>query len=879
MQTIARFFFSFLFLTCIFGAKVQAQLFSQGASGMNTWNACGYDLQGYRYLGGMQRYYVGNSFVLQKQDPVGNPLWTKVDGGIAGTMSNGSKIVDLLIAPNGDVFVLASIGSGASLNGSIITTNGTDDYFLLKYSNSGTFLWSQQINTASSWSIMHGLDALSNGNIVVGGYFDATMIVGGATYTPNGKTPCKIVFNAATGSPTVSTLGSNTSLTAFAVDASDNFIFTGYVSGQGIIIRKISPANTTLWTASGTAYGQFVSMDTDPAGNVYATGFFNSSQWAFGGVGLTCTSAYDDVMACKVDASGALVWHKGYGGFGADQSKNIRCDAAGNVYVGGFFEGGSANFPPLASTGFGSYDIFVAQLSTTNGDALWVNHGGNSNADIFLDMSIHPISQSPTFVGVSTFFSGAVNFGSLAFSDTSHVGYWVDILPNACKSAGNVFRDQDASGSQTAGDLPFANVIVQASPTNFSALSGLSGEYGIYTNTGNYSINIPYPPLYHTATTAASLNSNFTALGQANAGLNFGFAPVPNMNDLRVTLVPTNYGARVAMIEGYNLTYENIGTTTQNNVVLTFKMPQGVSYFSATPMPASASINDSVTWNIGTLVPGQVGFVQVYANIAMMGIGLPLDFQGKIAPIAGDQTPNDNISAVTQLTANSWDPNDKRVSHEVITPNAVAAGQWLTYTVRFQNTGNAPAFNIYIADTLSDKLDIASLQILAVSHNYSLRITGAGNLRFDFPNINLPDSGSNEIGSHGFVTYRVRVKNSLSLGDKVYNTAFIYFDFNPPIITNTTTTLVAETTGITPAANAEWVRIFPNPAQHSVVLRNAGQQAFSFSLWNMTGQKVLETQGEGAEQRVSLEGLPAGVYGYLFRDAAGNTQTGSLVKE
>jgi len=50
----------------------------------------------------------------------------------------------------------------------------------------------------------------------------------------------------------------------------------------------------------------------------------------------------------------------------------------------------------------------------------------------------------------------------------------------------------------------------------------------------------------------------------------------------------------------------------------------------------------------------------------------------------------------------------------------------------------------------------------------------------------LPDSGANWIESNGHVSYRILINNDLEEETPVENTAAIFFDLNPPIITNTT---------------------------------------------------------------------------------------------
>ena len=71
-----------------------------------------------------------------------------------------------------------------------------------------------------------------------------------------------------------------------------------------------------------------------------------------------------------------------------------------------------------------------------------------------------------------------------------------------------------------------------------------------------------------------------------------------------------------------------------------------------------------------------------------------------------------------------------------------------------------------------------------------MQVYNDGLVKFNFPHINLPDSNSNEAASHGYVQYKIRAKDSLAIGSTIENTANIFFDFNPPIITNTTNNTV-----------------------------------------------------------------------------------------
>ncbi len=149
---------------------------------------------------------------------------------------------------------------------------------------------------------------------------------------------------------------------------------------------------------------------------------------------------------------------------------------------------------------------------------------------------------------------------------------------------------------------------------------------------------------------------------------------------------------------------------------------------------------------------------------------------------AVDNNPaNDTITQCFKVVG-SYDPNEK----EVYPAGDIEATQkWLTYTIQFQNTGTDTAIHIYLTDTLSQYIDENSFQLLAYSHQPTVYIKQKA-VQFNFPNINLPDSNINEPLSHGYVQYKVKLKDSLAIGTNISNTAFIYFDFNAPVVTNTT---------------------------------------------------------------------------------------------
>ena len=147
---------------------------------------------------------------------------------------------------------------------------------------------------------------------------------------------------------------------------------------------------------------------------------------------------------------------------------------------------------------------------------------------------------------------------------------------------------------------------------------------------------------------------------------------------------------------------------------------------------------------------------------------------------ASDSNPLNNSLTYCFTVDNSFDPNFK----EVYPRNWHGPDEWHSYTVHFQNTGTAPAQHVRVIDTLDANLDWSSFQLLAYSHDNLTQVLQDGVVHFNFPNINLPDSTSDEPNSHGWIQYRIKTKADITAGTTIHNTASIYFDFNTPVVTN-----------------------------------------------------------------------------------------------
>lgn len=148
------------------------------------------------------------------------------------------------------------------------------------------------------------------------------------------------------------------------------------------------------------------------------------------------------------------------------------------------------------------------------------------------------------------------------------------------------------------------------------------------------------------------------------------------------------------------------------------------------------------------------------------------------------------VSFILAIT-DAFSQNEKSEIHSgQFTTSQIVAGEFLEYTIRFQNTGRDTASNLIITDTLDDKLDWNTFRMIATSHNFQLTINNQYKCNWTFSNIKLVDSNRNQPLSRGFLTYIIKPKSSLVVGDTIRNSASIFFDNEFPFQTNTEKTAI-----------------------------------------------------------------------------------------
>jgi uncharacterized repeat protein (TIGR01451 family) len=299
-----------------------------------------------------------------------------------------------------------------------------------------------------------------------------------------------------------------------------------------------------------------------------------------------------------------------------------------------------------------------------------------------------------------------------------------------------------------------------------------------------------------------------------------------------------------------------VGTEIISNVNVKFLKPSQLSNLSALPT-ANTFSGDTLIWNFTSLNPFQQGDIVITDSVfANAQLGDTANAYAWIEPLAADTTPQNNSSTSSNIIRGSFDPNDKSVSPEVVLPNTTG---YLEYIIRFQNTGTDTAFAVMVIDTLSSLLNVSSMEMISSSHSYDLWIEN-GVAKWNFINILLPDSNTNELASHGFVKFKIKPLPGLMVTDSIPNAATIYFDYNSAVTTNTIVVNVLNTTQVNELQEME-LQVFPNPVHQTVHFTNSNKKPLGrVELFNMDG-KLIETKNISTSAfDWQVEQLPNGIY-------------------
>jgi hypothetical protein len=433
--------------------------------------------------------------------------------------------------------------------------------------------------------------------------------------------------------------------------------------------------------------------------------------------------------------------------------------------------------------------------------------------------------------------------------------------------------------------VPYATVhLVSSGGTTYNATTSVNGTYCYTLPSGTYTITVQLPAAYVGASAApAAINLTANA-GQSYANNNFAVHLGSSVGNLCVSVSPS---ATISpgMYASYYIYVSNLGSQPMFGTVQMFYDPLLVFQYSSPVQLSHDAVNKILTFNLTTLLPGAQRSYYVRFNTPVSAVlNTPVFTEVNVLADASliENELACNTDTLHQLVLSSWDPNNKVVDPVGAGTNGGILGDGpLHYTINFQNTGNAPAVNVILTDVIDEDLDISTLQMQAASHDYNMTFDDSRMVIWQFANIMLPDSFNNEPESHGFVSYTIYPLTGLDDGTQITNEANIYFDFNAPVLTNTTLNTIDYKLNLEEMDDNVTITLMPNPfsTYTNIMLEGVTRSDVVLYVYDLTGKRVIEQKASGNIITIMRNNLSAGMYLYQVQQAGKLLGKGKMVAE
>lgn len=424
---------------------------------------------------------------------------------------------------------------------------------------------------------------------------------------------------------------------------------------------------------------------------------------------------------------------------------------------------------------------------------------------------------------------------------------------------GTVRADINGDGICNSNDLVLSNVELQVAINGVNAgsvFTNLEGSYDVYL-AAQEAVTVTLSPVALSGLlTPASVTATYTfTSSQTQTGPDFCFSPTSEtVNNLGLVISTPD-----SIVPGFDfyvvVTALNMGNTVPGNTTALFTYDP--ARFTLVSYDGAASTASGSVY----VVFSNVSFWGSQAHVLMFHAAEPpVNVSGDMASFTAvldynDDNVADNTAVLYKQIVNSFDPNDITV-HQGLQIARTQIGEYLTYTVRFQNTGTFAATNVRIEQQLDANLDWSTFTPLTQSHVAQVTRDGSA-LVYKFNNINLTYSEDDEAASHGYITYKIKPKNTVAVGDYVYGTANIYFDFNEAIVTNTCSTQIVEATSGVHDFDGNSITLYPNPVKDVLNVNLTQGKLLSVSIYDINGRLCLQS---GTATTVKTDGLAPGMY-------------------
>ncbi len=805
-------------------------------------------------------------YFITKMDSSGNLIWAKQFG---SWYEYGGSVPRISIDNLGNVFAVGSYTGSADFDPgagiSILTTSGLpidiEDNFVLKLDNSGNFIWVKALVPAvnSNANRLYSMAIDNLGDIYLTGSFNNTVdfdpgsgvsILQG---NPTSAFICK--FNGSGNFLWANRIGNygsgnfcSTIGTTVLTDQTGNIYVSGYCYGS--IAYNFTPiCNSGSFVLKLDINGTYVSSISLPGYNAQSA-LIDASGNSF----IFTYSSANIFTIIKLDVSGNMLWTKAFDYH--IEAHGAALSQSDNIFLSGAFYG-TVDFDPgigitnLSSTNPNLSDAFILKINN-DGDFLWAKKTGGTSYGMGNEIAV---DASENMYSTGTYnttrdFDPSINIYNLVPGPGPKSAFVCKLKKNICSdlallidtvSGINCSNFGYASGHCVNGLAPY-NYSWNTTPitTNTSVIMPNTGIYALTVSDAN-NCSISSSVIINAPSYMSGVDLNPSIV---SAAFRPGFMNTIFMDAFNDGCVPAT--GKLKLILDPRLIYNY-----------------------STPIPNTIS-GDTLIWSFYNLIYDSTHikpFVSV-TNPTSTAIGDTIVLTTIMTPFYGDTDTLNNIKIYKTKVVNAFDPNEKTVFPSgKCDEGYILNNQLLTYTIRFQNTGNADAIDISILDQLDKNLNPNTVKIIGYSHPVYAELLENDVMKFNFKNINLPDSNSNEPKSHGYLIFEVMQDTNLNNGSKIKNSVGIYFDYNIAVLTNTVINTIVDVISEdcasknTQASYDKPIALFPNPTSKILNIEvDAYNSNSEIMITDVLGRTVFSQKIESAKTVINTDTYNKGIY-------------------
>lgn len=398
-------------------------------------------------------------------------------------------------------------------------------------------------------------------------------------------------------------------------------------------------------------------------------------------------------------------------------------------------------------------------------------------------------------------------------------------------------------------------------------IASANGTYTIYdsnpANLYDFSYKINPENIANYSVSLTNFNDINIPMGSILQTLYFPVTVKQDYKDISITIIPVTEAVAGGSFTN-KIVFTNTGTLMASGTLNFIK--SSIATITNISQTGTTLTDEGFTFNFSNLMPNETRTIDVVMSLPQtINTDDILTSTAVISASSAKSSNGDNVTdSFTNVQKVVTFRNTSGITEahtEKIPFNSFATEDYLTYTIRFQNTNTYNAISVRIENLLDTQLDPESIRVFSASHNYTIEKVN-NKITFNFDYIYLVGAPQDEALSKGYVTFKIKLKPGFKAGDIIPNYAEIFFDNSTAVTTNT-----FNTEFVTQLSNesftAQNIQLYPNPANNKVQisLNNTGENLKSIVFYDLVGKRVLSLSKLKANQStIDVSALAKGLY-------------------